>query len=121
MTAYIKISTGDYPRYIGDIELDPAGMEDYAIVEPVPMPALQSVNFYWTQTKPIFVPDTETWREKWVLTPMPTNRIQTNVDPVKFSPSIPEDLINTQSTSTVTTSEASGLSPIVLLRGFCVD
>jgi hypothetical protein len=33
MSAYIKLSTQEYPRYIGDIEIDPAGMEDYALVE----------------------------------------------------------------------------------------
>lgn len=33
MSAYIKLSTQEYPRHMGDIELDPAGMEDYAVVE----------------------------------------------------------------------------------------
>jgi hypothetical protein len=33
MSAYIKLSTLEYPRHIGDIEIDPAGMEDYAHVE----------------------------------------------------------------------------------------
>jgi hypothetical protein len=26
MSAYIKLSTGEYPRHIGDIHIDPAGM-----------------------------------------------------------------------------------------------
>jgi hypothetical protein len=33
MSAYIKLSTLAYPRHIGDIEIDPAGMADYAHVE----------------------------------------------------------------------------------------
>lgn len=32
MNAYIKLSTKEYPRYIGDIEIDPAGMSDYAVI-----------------------------------------------------------------------------------------
>jgi hypothetical protein len=35
---YIKLSTMEYPRHIGDIELDPAGMADYAPVELVAQP-----------------------------------------------------------------------------------
>jgi hypothetical protein len=39
MNAYIKLSTNEYPRHIGDIELDPAGMADYVPVEWVDPPA----------------------------------------------------------------------------------
>lgn len=38
MSTYIKLSTMEYPRHIGDIELDPAGMQDYAVVEYVAPP-----------------------------------------------------------------------------------
>jgi hypothetical protein len=38
MSTYIKLSTGAYPLHIGDIELDPAGIEDYALVEYVDRP-----------------------------------------------------------------------------------
>jgi hypothetical protein len=38
MSSYIKLSTNEFPRHIGDIELDPAGMADYAPVEWVEMP-----------------------------------------------------------------------------------
>ena len=38
MSAYIKLSTLEYPRHIGDIELDPSGMADYAHVEWVEPP-----------------------------------------------------------------------------------
>ncbi len=32
MTAYIKLSTREYPRHEGDIALDPNGSDDYALV-----------------------------------------------------------------------------------------
>jgi len=32
MSYYIKLSTSEYPRHIGDIEIDPSGMTDYAVV-----------------------------------------------------------------------------------------
>lgn len=38
MSTYIKLSTQEYPRHIGDIEIDPAGMADYALVEWVDPP-----------------------------------------------------------------------------------
>ena len=36
MTAYIKLSTNEYPRHAGDIALDPAG--EYAVVQWTDMP-----------------------------------------------------------------------------------
>jgi len=38
MSSYIKLSTLEFPRHIGDIEIDPAGMDDYAHVEWVEQP-----------------------------------------------------------------------------------
>ena len=43
MTSYIKLSTNDYPRHIGDIEIDSIGVEDYAHVEWVDMPIFDKV------------------------------------------------------------------------------
>jgi hypothetical protein len=40
MTTYIKLSTLEYPRHIGDIKLDPAGIDDYALVEWVDSPTI---------------------------------------------------------------------------------
>lgn len=39
MSAYIKLSTLEYPRHIGDVQTDPAGMADYAPVEWVDPPS----------------------------------------------------------------------------------
>jgi hypothetical protein len=44
MSAYIKLSTGEYPRYIGDIEIDDAGMGDYAPVEWIDPPEAYNIN-----------------------------------------------------------------------------
>jgi len=44
MSAYIKLSTGEYPRYIGDIEIDDAGMSDYAPVEWVDPPEAYDIS-----------------------------------------------------------------------------
>jgi hypothetical protein len=32
MTTYINLTTNEYPRHVGDIELDPVGIENYAQV-----------------------------------------------------------------------------------------
>jgi len=42
MSSYIKLSTNEFPRHIGDIQIDPAGMDDYAHVEWVEMPEFNS-------------------------------------------------------------------------------
>jgi hypothetical protein len=62
MTTYIKLSTGEFPRHIGDIEIDPSGISDYAIVTSVEPPEIdinlqkcfsgppQQINGIWYQT-----------------------------------------------------------------------
>lgn len=42
MSTYIKLSTLEYPRHIGDIQIDPAGEADYALVEWVDQPTFNS-------------------------------------------------------------------------------
>jgi hypothetical protein len=39
MSSYIKLSTNEFPRHIGDIEIDPDGASDYVHVEWVDQPA----------------------------------------------------------------------------------
>lgn len=47
MSAYIKLSTNEYPRHIGDIAIDPAGEADYAPVEWVNPPQIaENQTFY---------------------------------------------------------------------------
>ncbi len=61
MSTYIKLSTLEYPRHIGDIAIDPAGEADYALVEWVDPPQIaenqihyegppENVNGVWKMT-----------------------------------------------------------------------
>ena len=77
MSAYIKLSTMEYPRHIGDIQLDPAGMDDYALVEYVVPPAFDS---YWQQCnqKP---PENQNgqWFMVWEVAPIPEPEMSAKV------------------------------------------
>jgi hypothetical protein len=69
MSTYIKLSTNEYPRHIGDIEIDPAGMSDYAPVQWVDKPSYDPNR----QRCAIGAP-TQTngeWITTWVLTQIP--------------------------------------------------
>jgi hypothetical protein len=61
MSTYIKLSTQEYPRHIGDIELDSAGMADYAIVEWVDPPAFDPQTQRRAQQAP------QQQGDKWVM------------------------------------------------------
>lgn len=52
MSAYIKLSTLEYPRHVRDIEIDPAGISDYAWVECVAPPAFNPHTQRVTQKPP---------------------------------------------------------------------
>ena len=65
MSAYIKLSTFAYPRHIGDIEIDPDGMSDYAHVEWRDMPAYNEVTERCHQTSPI--QENGVWHMVWVV------------------------------------------------------
>ena len=69
MTAYIKLSTQDYPRHAGDIEIDPAGMADYAHVEWVDPPQIDRNRQRMAEGKPKQV--NGVWQMQWVVTPIP--------------------------------------------------
>ena len=69
MTTYIKLSTNEYPRHIGDIEIDNVGISDYAIVKWVEQPTFDSNS----QRCSIGIPtqiDGE-WFTNWVITQIP--------------------------------------------------
>jgi hypothetical protein len=69
MTTYIKLSTLAYPRHIGDIELDPAGMQDYAPVGSVPMPEFHRKKQICPEGSP--VQDNGAWLQTWVVQDAP--------------------------------------------------
>lgn len=65
MSAYIKLSTLAYPRHIGDIETDPAGMADYAHVEWRDPPAFNEVTERCYETSP--VQENGVWHMVWAV------------------------------------------------------
>jgi hypothetical protein len=69
MTTYIKLSTGEYPRHDGDIELDPAGMADYAPVEWVDPPIINFERQRLQVGAPIYV--NGAWKTNWIIQAIP--------------------------------------------------
>jgi hypothetical protein len=65
MTAYIKISTSEYPRHIGDIEIDPAGMVDYAHVEWVDPPEVDYATQCRFEGPPVLTDNG--WQMTWAV------------------------------------------------------
>jgi len=69
MTTYIKLSTQEYPRHIGDIEIDPAGMADYALVEWIDPPQIDRRRQRCAVGAPVQVDGK--WLTNWVVTQIP--------------------------------------------------
>jgi hypothetical protein len=69
MSTYIKLSTLEYPRHIGDIEIDPAGMADYALVEWVDQPSFNKDRERCFVGQPI--QENGAWKTNWVIQPIP--------------------------------------------------
>ncbi len=63
MNAYINLKTGEYPRHVGDMALDPDGQ--YAPVEWVDPPAFDGTTQRCYEGKP--VNENGTWRMTWIL------------------------------------------------------
>jgi hypothetical protein len=61
MTAYIKLSTGEYPRHPGDIEVDP--VKDYAAVEWADPPQFDVRTQRCAETSPALV--NGAWKMVW--------------------------------------------------------
>ena len=69
MSAYIKLSTNEYPRHAGDIQIDPAGPADYAHVEWIDPPQFDRTRERLSEGFP--ENNGQAWRMNWVLTPIP--------------------------------------------------
>jgi hypothetical protein len=65
MSAYIKLSTSAYPRHIGDIENDSAGMADYAHVEWRDPPEYDDATQRYYETAPVLVDGV--WHMVWAV------------------------------------------------------
>jgi hypothetical protein len=63
MTAYIKLSTGEYPRHPGDIALDPHS--EYAVVEWTDMLAHDPTTQRCYEGQP--VNENGAWRMTWIV------------------------------------------------------
>ena len=63
MTAYIKLSTGEYPRHAGDIALDPDG--EYVVVEWTDMPAHDPAAQRCYEGSPLN--EDGIWRMTWIV------------------------------------------------------
>jgi hypothetical protein len=77
MSAYIKLSTLEYPRHIGDIEVDPAGMADYAPVEWVDPPSFNRDTERLYEGAP--VQQDGQWRMNWVVAQIPAGEMAAKV------------------------------------------
>lgn len=77
MSTYIKLSTLDYPRHIGDIELDPAGIEDYALVEWVDPPIFNIDYQYCSQSQP--VKKSGKWYVNWEIKNISLDEMSTKI------------------------------------------
>lgn len=82
MTAYIKLSTGEYPRHPGDIALDPGS--EYAVVQWVDPPESDFVTQRCYEGPP--VNENGAWRMTWIVrdaTPEEIEAASKPFDPLK--------------------------------------
>lgn len=77
MSAYIKLSTLEYPRHIGDIQIDPAGMADYAPVEWVDPPTFNPQTHRLHEGAP--VQQDGKWVMNWVVSQIPREEMAATV------------------------------------------
>ena len=63
MTAYIKLSTNEYPRHDGDIAVDPAGIADYAAVQWTEYPTFDKTTQRCYESAP--VQENGAWKMTW--------------------------------------------------------
>jgi len=65
MTAYIKLSTNEYPRHDGDIAIDPAGAADYEAVQWTEPPVFDGTTQRCLEGSP--VQEDGIWKMTWVV------------------------------------------------------
>jgi hypothetical protein len=73
MTAYIKLSTNEYPRHIGDIEIDPIGSEDFEVVQWVDPPQYDTKIQTCSEGQPVKI--NGAWQMTWVVRDMTQEEI----------------------------------------------
>ena len=80
MSAYIKLSTLEYPRHIGDIALDKAGAQDYAMVTWVDPPTYDRITQRCYETSPVEVDGS--WFMQWIVREATAEEIEKAQRPV---------------------------------------
>lgn len=80
MSAYIKLSTLEYPRHVGDIALDPEG--EYAPVKWVDPPAYDPATQRCAEGAPIETPSG--WVMTWVVRDATPEEIEAASKPPKL-------------------------------------
>jgi hypothetical protein len=77
MTTYIKLSTLEYPRHPGDVEIDPIGSSDFAEVNWVEPPQIDSER----QTLEVGSPTNNSgvWTTNWVVSAIPDSVLASKV------------------------------------------
>ena len=80
MTAYIKLSTNEYPRHDGDIAIDPAGAANYAEVQWVDRPAYDRLTQRCAEGVPEQIDGQ--WRMTWVVREATPEEIENAKNPV---------------------------------------
>jgi len=78
MSAYIKLSTSEYPRHIGDIRNDPMGMADYAHVEWRDPPEYNNTTQRCGETAPVLVDGV--WHMVWFVRDATQEELESNAN-----------------------------------------
>ena len=79
MSAYIKLSTLDYPRHAGDIAIDPAGMADYALVNWTDRPSFEPAMQRCSEAAPV-QDEAGNWKMVWSVRDLTAEEIQQRKD-----------------------------------------
>jgi hypothetical protein len=82
MTAYIKLSTNEYPRHVGDIQIDPAGLEDYAEVQWTDRPTFDNATERCYEDAPTL--KNGVWKMTWVVRDATPQEIELANRPIDF-------------------------------------
>lgn len=92
MIAYINLSTKTYPCHVGDIEIDPLGMANYAEVKWVPPPPVDETTERVIMQPPLNINGEwyANWKIEKILDPEQEQRIRNerNEELAQFSSSL---------------------------------
>ena len=76
---YINADTLEYPRYEGDVALDP--MANWQLVDEMPMPEVEDILMIAVEVQPILV--NERWTQQFTIRPKTIEEIDESQKPTK--------------------------------------